>query len=230
MALSLELQEELKSGKKAPLLTKKDVEAKFASKGVTPFMIREATGPEKIDVVKLRSLLVLFEEAHDRNFDVAKGPWALAVEFYKVFFFEALPEVEAQSREWLILDVLKKCWAVVGQRHTALMTPGDLPSARDNQAVNADLVVPNTDGLVGKVPEVSLPDADGAIQLKSALSAGEDEEAILEAAVLERAKQRTFELSEMDADIAKQEVTRASALTELKRAQSVRERRERERV
>ncbi len=47
MALSLELQEELKSGKKAPLLTKKDVEAKFASKGVTPFMIREATRSRK---------------------------------------------------------------------------------------------------------------------------------------------------------------------------------------
>ncbi len=63
-----------------------------------------------------------------------------------------------------------------------------LSTARDNQAVTADLVVPNTDGLVGKVPKVSLPDADGAIQLKSALSAGEEEESALEAAALERAR------------------------------------------
>ncbi len=83
-----------------------------------------------------------------------------------------------------------------------------MSTARDNQAVTADLVVPNTDGLVGKVPKVSLPDADGAIQLKSALSAGEEEESVLEAAALERARRRAFELSEIDADIAKQEVTR----------------------
>ncbi len=52
--------------------------------------------------------------------------WAMAVEFYKVFFSETLPEVEAQPREWLIVDFLKKCWSVVGQRHPALMTPVDV--------------------------------------------------------------------------------------------------------
>ena len=49
-------------------------------------MIREATGVEKMEVTEMRSLLAIFEEAHERQWDVANGPWAHAVEFYKVFF------------------------------------------------------------------------------------------------------------------------------------------------
>jgi len=67
MALSHELQEDLKNGKKAPLLTKKEVESKFASSGVTSLMIRDATGVEKIDVVKLRSLLAIFDSGSSRQ-------------------------------------------------------------------------------------------------------------------------------------------------------------------
>ena len=79
-------------------------------------MIREATGVEKMNVVEMRSLLAIFEEAHERQFDVAKGPWAHAVEFYKVFFQATLPELEIGPRESLIKDFLKRCWVVLRER------------------------------------------------------------------------------------------------------------------
>ena len=65
-------------GKKLPLLSRTEVDAKFKSRGVSPKMIREATALEKLDVTKIRALLAIFEEAHERGWDVAKGPWARA--------------------------------------------------------------------------------------------------------------------------------------------------------
>ena len=95
--------------KKSSLISKKDVEEKFRLRGVSIGMIRDATGGEKMDVAELRALLAIFEEAHERNWDVANAPWAHAVEFYKVFFQATLPELEIGPRESLIKDFLKRC-------------------------------------------------------------------------------------------------------------------------
>jgi hypothetical protein len=102
--------------KKPPLPSRNDVDAKFMLRGVQPYMIREATGVEKMNVAEMRSLLAIFEEAHDRQWDVAKGPWAHAVQFYKVFFQATLPELESGPRESLIKDFLKRCWAILRER------------------------------------------------------------------------------------------------------------------
>ena len=79
MAFSLAPAKEVKV-KKA--LSRTNVDVKFASRGALPFMIREATGVEKMEVTEMRSLLAIFEEAHERQWDVAYGPWAHAVDFY----------------------------------------------------------------------------------------------------------------------------------------------------
>ena len=65
------------SGKKTtPSLSRAEVDAKFKSRGVSTKMVRDATGVEKLELTKIRSLLTVFEEAHERGWDVAKGPWA----------------------------------------------------------------------------------------------------------------------------------------------------------
>ena len=102
--------------KKPSLPSRNDVDAKFISRGVHPYMIREATGVKKMNVAEMRSLLAIFEEAHERQWDVAKGPWAHAVEFYKVFFQATLPELEIGPRESLIKDFLKRCWVFLRER------------------------------------------------------------------------------------------------------------------
>ena len=58
---------------KKPLPSKKEVEAKFLLRGVTLSMIREAMGTSKCEVSTLRLLFNVFEEAHERGWDVAKG-------------------------------------------------------------------------------------------------------------------------------------------------------------
>ena len=67
--------------KKLPALSRSAIDAKFTSRGVSPRMIREATGVEKFDLTQIRSLLAIFEGAQERDWDVAKGPWAHAVQF-----------------------------------------------------------------------------------------------------------------------------------------------------
>ena len=108
-------------GKKA--LSRSEVDAKFKSRGVLPIMIREATGVDKLEVSKLRALLAFFEEAHDRNWDVANGPWAHAVEIYLVFFKATLPAIEVGAREVLIKDFLKRCWSIVCGRDCGQAEP-----------------------------------------------------------------------------------------------------------
>ena len=67
--------DEAKNAKKL-LPLRKEVDAKFLSRGVTPSMVREATAVDKCEVAKLRLLLNVFEEAHERGWDVAKGSWS----------------------------------------------------------------------------------------------------------------------------------------------------------
>ena len=107
--------EEAKNAKK-PFLTKKEVEAKFLLRGVTLSMIREAMGTSKCEVSTLRLLFNVFEEAHERGWDVAKGSWADAVAFYQACFSVKLSDDEQEPREVLTVDFLKRCWGVVLQR------------------------------------------------------------------------------------------------------------------
>ena len=108
---SQETSKELKA-KKPSLPSRKEVDDKFRLRGVSPVMIRDATGVEKMDVTDLRALLLIFEEAHERGWDVANAPWAHAVEFYQKSLSMTLPEVEPGPRESLIKDFLKRCWEI----------------------------------------------------------------------------------------------------------------------
>ena len=112
--------------KKPAALSRSAIDTKFTARGVSPRMIREATGVEKLELTQIRSLLAIFEEAHERNWDVAKGPWAHAVEFYQFAFQETLPEVEPGLRDSLIMDFVKRCCGIVLARDGLRIEPSSV--------------------------------------------------------------------------------------------------------
>ena len=101
---SVELSKSKKPSSKE--LSRAEVDAKFLSRGVPPALILEATGLDKMEVTELRALLSVFEEAHEKSWDVAMGPWSHAVQFYQQYFQVTLSAGEAGPREVLIKDLL----------------------------------------------------------------------------------------------------------------------------
>ena len=229
--------------KKASLPSRKDVDAKFLSRGVFPHMIRDATGVEKMEVAKLRSLLAIFEEAHDRNWNVANGPWAHAVEFYQVFFQVTLPGVEIGPRDFLINDFLKRCWSILRERESGQTEPTSVidVSATSDLVLTTEVAAPSTEASGSShPPKASIVVAVGTQQPVSPLATSTpaksvprteaEEEAAYTAHVAQLAEYRAREIAELNSDIAKIEKDREAALAVQKRERLERERRELERV
>ena len=233
--------EDAKNSKKGALLSKKEVEAKFVSKGVTVAMIREACGTPKYEVSSIRQLLAIFEEAYLKGWDVVNGPWATAVAFYKQFLQANLAEKEQEPRERLIVDFLKRCWDLVqrgegaGQQQDAEGGAAASESAMDTRVSTSEVVIPATTGLegvpliptvkptpsggVGSVPATITPQAKVAPPTDAEVEEEYQKGAALIAA--ERAKR----LAAVHAEIEKKE----AALEETRRLHLV-ERLDRERL
>jgi hypothetical protein len=225
--------------KKPSLLSRSDVDAKFLSRGVLPYMIREATGVEKMNVVEMRALLAIFEEAHERQWDVAKGPWAHAVEFYKVFFQVTLPEPEMGPREALIKDFLKRCWSALRDREAEQVTAIIDSSDTGDQALSAELGSPSLEAsgdthstkasiVVGALPQV--PSLITSTPPKPVVSTEAEEDAAYAKQVSLLAESRAKEIADLNSNIAKCESEREAALTAQRRERVLIERRERDRV
>ena len=225
------LADEAKNAKKLLPSSRKEVDAKFLSRGVTPSMIREATAVDKCEVAKLRHLLNVFEEAHERGWEVAKGPWSDAVVFYQTFFSVKLPDVELESRELLIVDFLKRCWSVV-QRPEAEGGPTvvvDLTDARDGSVLAPEIPISGVAVLEGvppgsaaklKIPEGASTSVVVAAKLKLPEGASTsvvvvppgklgslvgEADADYEKVAAQVAEQRAKEMAAFDAEISKRE-------------------------
>ena len=196
--------------KKPAALSRSAIDTKFTARGVSPRMIREATGVEKFELTQIRSLLAIFEEAHERNWDVAKGPWAHAVEFYQFAFQETLPEVEPGPRDSLIMDFVKRCWGIVLARDGLRIEPS---SVTDVQATD-DVVT--TEFVASIPPKVSMvltteaqllaPPAASSALAKFMADTGTDADAAYAAYavhVAQLAERRNRELSGLNDDIEK---------------------------
>ena len=194
---------------KKSALSRTAVDAKFTSRGVSPSMIREATGVQKLDVSKMRVLLEIFEVAHEKNWDVAKGPWAHAVQFYKTFFNETLPESEPAAREWLIKDFVKKCWVILCSRLPGISQVEPTPAVEATTAVDA-------------VANELVSSSSGFVEA--------DEEKAYALAMAQRDERRSKELAAIDTDSAKAEVARVEMQAKLKWDRISRERLEAERI
>ena len=91
MSSTLEFEDEgssavSKNGKRTLPPSRKEVDAKFAARGVNPQMIRDGTGVDRLELAKMRALLTTFEEAHQNGCDIARGAWPDIVGFYLKHF------------------------------------------------------------------------------------------------------------------------------------------------